>query len=209
MCSDAVGSERWGAAAAAPSATMDGRLCSVGVQHDAPFAGQAGDLANRLNRTHFIVRMHHGDERRLRAQRLLQVLERDPPETIDGHDRHVPALLTQEHGRRHHGQVLDRADHEMAPGHAERARHAEQRLVVRLGGAAGEDDLLRLSADQVGNLMPCLRDGLRGAATPGVRARRGAELITQPGKHRVEHFGCHRRGGVVVEMDGVAHRSSF
>ena len=57
---------------------------------------------------------------------------------------------------------------------------ALDREVVRLGGAAREDDLLGVRADQVGDLLARLVDGLLGLpAERMVAARRVAEVLVK------------------------------
>ena len=84
--------------------------------------------------------------------------------------------------------------------------HAPDRQVVRLGGAAGEDDVLRLGADQPGHLLAAGVDGLLGLPAEAVGAAGGvAEDVGEVRQHRLQHARIDRRGGVVVHVDRVAH----
>ena len=75
--------------------------------------------------------------------------------------------------------------------------------LLRLGGAGGEDDLLGGGADELGDLLAGLLDGLLGLPAEGVVAAGGvAELGAEVGHHGFEDARVHRRGGVVVHVDG-------
>ncbi len=75
--------------------------------------------------------------------------------------------------------------------------------VVGLGGAGGEDDLLRGRADELGDLLAGLFDGGFGFPSKGVVAAGGvAEDSGEVGHHGFEHARIERRGGVVIHVDG-------
>ena len=84
--------------------------------------------------------------------------------------------------------------------------HALERQVVRLGGAAGEDDLLGLGADERRHLGARLLDRRLGLPAERMVARRGVpEVLPQVGQHRLQHARVERGGGVVIHVDGKAH----
>ena len=84
--------------------------------------------------------------------------------------------------------------------------HALQRQVVGFGSAAGEDDLPRRGAGQFRDPLAGQIDCLLGFPAKAVTAAGGvAELRSKVGQHRFEHPRVHRRGGVMVEVDGLAH----
>ena len=86
---------------------------------------------------------------------------------------------------------------------------ALDRQVVRLGGAAGEDDVLRLGADQAGDLLAAGVDGLLGLPAEAVGAARGvAEVLGEVRQHRLEHPRIDRRRGVVVHVDCACSSST-
>ena len=107
-------------------------------------------------------------------------VERDPTEPVDGQHRQRPSLIAQVKRRRHDGRMLDGADHQVALRRAERTRHAQQRQVVGLGRAAGEDDLLRPARrsvrppDAVPRRRPAQRVGRKGARWTDCRTHRAA-----------------------------------
>src|SRR5260370_5387164 len=79
----------------------------------------------------------------------------------------------------------------------------EDRVIVGLGAAAGEDDLLRAGADEGGNLFAGSFDRTAGTL-PGSVDRSGvSEFRGKIGQHRVEHFRLDGRGGVKIEVDAL------
>src|ERR1051326_3858337 len=82
--------------------------------------------------------------------------------------------------------------------------------VIGLGAATGEDDLVRLTEEQSGDLGACAVDGVSSFEAVAVGAGRITEAIVQVGLHRVDHVRVERCGRVVIEIDGaVGHKSSF
>ena len=60
-------------------------LGRVGVHQDAPLAGQAGDLADRLDRPHLVVGMHDAHQDGSFRDGFFESLQVDDPVRIDGH----------------------------------------------------------------------------------------------------------------------------
>jgi hypothetical protein len=74
--------------------------------------------------------------------------------------------------------------------------------VVRFGRARRPDDLARVGADQVGHLLTGLLHGFLGLPAPRMAARsRVAEVLAQPGDHRVDDARVDRRRGAVIHVD--------
>ena len=74
--------------------------------------------------------------------------------------------------------------------------------VVALGGAAGEDDLLGDGADEAGDLLAGLLDGLLGLPAEGVIPAGGvAVVLGEARQHRLQHARIDARRGVVVHVD--------
>ena len=88
------------------------------------------------------------------------------------------------------------------PLRRERARRAEDRQVVRLGGPGGEDDLRRLRrrSPRRPSRAPA-RPPPRRASRRRASGSRVAELLGEVGQHRLEHARVERRRRVVVEVD--------
>src|SRR5205823_5095723 len=74
-------------------------------------------------------------------------------------------------------------------------------LVARLAAAAGEDDLVGLGAEEVGDLLAGAVDGVMGSLAVGVAAGRVAELLAQVRQHGVEDGGVEGRRRIVVEVN--------
>src|SRR5260370_41461644 len=79
----------------------------------------------------------------------------------------------------------------------------EDRVIVGLGAAAGEDDLLRAGADEGGNLFAGGFDRGAGTLTGSVDRSGVSEFRGKIGQHRVEHFRLDGCGGVKIEVDAL------
>ena len=86
--------------------------------------------------------------------------------------------------------------------------HAENGVVVGLGAATGEDNLLWASIEERGDLFTGGFDGGAGALSEGVDGRGIAELRGEIGEHGIEDGGVDGGGGVVIEVD-VLHGSGI
>src|SRR5207244_13624048 len=75
-------------------------------------------------------------------------------------------------------------------------------VVAGLGAAAGENDVIRLGAQQLRYLGSCLVHGFMSRFAERMAARGIAGVVSQIGKHRLNHGGIERRGGVVIEVNG-------
>ena len=80
---------------------------------------------------------------------------------------------------------------------------AEEREVVALGAAGGEDDLLRLGAEQTSYRGACLLDGGAGALARLMDGAGVAKLFEQVRTHRLEDLRQQRCGGVGVHVDST------
>src|SRR5260370_31219425 len=83
------------------------------------------------------------------------------------------------------------------------ADDAEDGVVVGLGAAAGEENLLGPGAEEGRDLFAGGLDGGAGLLTEGVDGGGVAEFAGKIGKHGVEHFWLDGGGGVVIEVDAV------
>ena len=117
---------------------------------------------------------------------------------LDQRDRE--ALLLELLAGVEHRLVLGARAHDVAaaaPARARGARHAEQRQVVGLGGAGGEDDLARRGADQRGDLGARRLDALLRRESRPVRGRGGIGLRV-PGWSRHSAMTAATRGSTGV-----------
>ena len=93
--------------------------------------------------------MHHRHERRVVGDELAQPIGRDDARLIDRQQRRAPAAARERLQRVEYRLVFDRAaDEVLASGRLERLGGAANREVVRLGAAAGQDDLRRIGVNQ-------------------------------------------------------------
>src|SRR5215831_10584231 len=124
----------------------------------------------------------------------------------------IHALFFEGLARVEDGFVLYKGSDDVRP---ERARgdkgsrgskdDAEDGVIVGFGAAAGEENLLGSSANELGNLLARGLDGSTGVLAEGVDGRGVAEFGREVGKHGFEDFRLDGGGGVVIEVDAV-HR---
>ena len=187
-----------------------GSLDRVGMEEDAAFPRDRADLLDGLHHADLVVDHHHADQNGLVGDGLPKLLEIDqavPPHRQIGR---VASLLLEVLAGVEHGLVF--GDHRddvitLLPVHLGDALDGE---VVRLGGAAREDDLLRARADEVGNLLAALLDRLLSLPAERVVAAGGiAEARAEIGQHRFQDARVHRRRGVVVHVDRQFQHCGF
>jgi hypothetical protein len=149
-----------------------------------------------------VVHEHHADEDGVLAQRVLELVQVEQAVFLHLEVGHLEALaLELAHGVEH-GLVLGLHGDEVLAARAVEMRRALDGEVVALGGAAGPDDLARVGVDERGHLRAALLHRLFGLPAPGVAAaRRVAEMLAQPGHHRVDDARVARRRRAVVHVD--------
>jgi hypothetical protein len=150
-----------------------------------------------------VVHEHHRHQPRVGAQQAGQGGEVHNAVTADRqivHREPAPGELPQ---RLDDARVLDRAGDDVA---GRVAGEAEQGEVVRLGGAAGEDHFVGVSAEQGGDALAGVLERPAGLAAGPVGAGRVAEWPGQQRPHGVPGFGQQRRGRGVVEVE-AGHRA--
>ena len=89
-----------------------------------------------------------------------------------------------------------------------RAHDAENRQIIGLGAAAGEDDLGGLAWISDGDLPPRRFQPLLGGLAEMVDAGRVTIHLTETRHHGLQNLGSDGSGGVVVEVE-VLHLHSF
>ena len=125
---------------------------------------------------------------------------------VDFKVRDAEPLFLQRPGRVEHGEVLDLGDYEvLALLRAQRHGHALEGQVAGLGTARGEDELLRLRAEQAGELRPSAVQGLPRLDSQGVTEfGRGHGIgLEEIRSHRVQHALVQAGAGAVVKVDGL------
>ena len=129
------------------------RLHRVGVEEDALLLRDRADLRDRLQHADLVVGGHDRDEDRLVGDRRAQLVEADAAVLLHRQVGDARALLLELLARVDHRLVLGDARDDVVALLAVHLGDALDREVVRLGGAAREDDLLRVGADQLGHLL--------------------------------------------------------
>ena len=79
--------------------------------------------------------------------------------------------------------------------------HTKDCVIVGLGASAGEDNFLRASVQQSGDLFASGFDGGAGALAESVDGGGVAKIGREKGKHGVEDRRVDGSGGVMVEVD--------
>jgi hypothetical protein len=143
--------------------------------------------------------MDQRDEMRACGNRALRVVEIDAAIALRLDAMDSVALPREQVTRLLGGGMFDGAGDDAAVAIA--LHDAADRHVAGFGAAAGEDDLVRLRADQRRDMAARGVDGVFGAAAQRVTGRRVAERVAQERQHGVEHIRRDRRGGVVIEID--------
>ena len=175
------------------------RLHAVAVHRHASLARDARDFRHRLQRAQLVVRVHHGDQHGVRAQRAAHIAGVHHPL---GRGRQVGYFNTfafQLGASVEHRRMLDGGRDDVAARPCGRACDPEDGQVVRLRAAAGEDDLPRIAADQPGNLPPRpLQPLLR--RLPEIVDAGGVTIHFETRHQGLHHFWGNGGGGIVVEV---------
>lgn len=77
------------------------------MKNDAPLATNAGDLFNWLNRSDFIIGVHHRYEKCLRTDRTANIVRIDPAKSIHANQGHGSAESFNEPARFEHGRMFN------------------------------------------------------------------------------------------------------
>jgi hypothetical protein len=91
----------------------------IDVNGDAGGPGDLDDLLNRLNGPRLVVRMHHRDQRGVRADRRGDVPGVDMSVRLWSDERHIDTQVPERTGSLENRRVLDRGRHQM-PGESAR-----------------------------------------------------------------------------------------
>lgn len=104
--------------------------------------GDVGDLSDGLDRTDLIVGVHDGDEDGRRRKSLFNVGGVHEAGFIYRHDGKAESLGFEIPADFDHGRMLDSGRDDVVASVAQSFSDAADGKVVRLGAAAGEDDLI-------------------------------------------------------------------
>ena len=89
------------------------RLDGVHMEEDPPLPAQGADAGNGLQRAHFVVGQHDGDQDRIRAQSREHIHHRHPAIPVHGKNGELDAPLPFQRieGVQHRGMLHRRSDH--------------------------------------------------------------------------------------------------
>ena len=193
------------------------RLHRVGVEEGAVLVRDRREVGDRLDRADLVVGVHHRDDGGLARDRRGQRRRGDDAGGVDRQQRGGPPAAGECLDRVQHRLVLDAGRDDVAArrrrgGRLDRFGGAAQRQVVRLGAAAGEHDLGRLAADQLGDGGSRLVEQRLRPLPEVMNARWIAEIFLERARHGFDDQRVWRGGRVVVEVDArdmSSHRCSL
>jgi hypothetical protein len=178
-------------------------LCAVDVEDDALRAADLAHLLDGLDDADLVVHEHHRGEDGIGAQRRFELLQVDQAVLQRVEVGHLEAVALQLARGVEHGLVLGLHRDEVLALALVEEGGALDGEVVRFGGAGGPHDFLRVGADQRGDVLARLFDGLLRLPAVGMRARGWvAELFDQPGNHLLGDARVDRGRRGIVEVDG-------
>ena len=137
-------------------------LDAVDVEGDPVLPGDPPDLLDRHDGADLAVRVHDGDQDRVRAEGPPDIVRIYQAELVDRKVGHGITRPLQRLTGPQHGVVLHRRRDDVPP--VVRVGHTLDRQVVRLGPAGGEADLLGKAVEEGGDGLAGLLQGLAGGA---------------------------------------------
>ncbi len=191
------------------------RLRCVAMEEHAARATRLADRRHRLDRADLVVGVHHAHQHGPVGERSLHVAGIEAAVAIDGKHGDPEAFLLECPQRIEDRLVLGGLGDDVIAAPAQRPRRADQRQVVALGGAAGEDDGLRFArADQLGDSPAGALHRLLGLPAEGVGTRgRIAVDLDEGAGDRGDHPWVDGCRGVVIEVDrwtsGTRHENDL
>src|SRR6185437_3235045 len=181
-------------------------LDRVAVKQHATLMTKPANLCNRLEHANFIIGVHDADENRLIRERCFQIFEAEQAIARDQQVSDAITLFFQTLAAIEHSLMLAGNSNNVVALVSAGLGYAFDREIVALGRSRGEDDLLRVSANQLCDLLAgslncllCFPAKLMAAA--GCIAK----LLREVGEHRFEDPRINLCGGVVVEIDRKLH----
>ena len=181
---------------------LAGRLGGVSVEQRTVLVRDRTNRLERLQRADLVIRGHHRHENRLRRHRPAEPIEIDEAIGLHGEHRDLEAAGAETLARVENGFVLGRNRHDVTAAVPQRLRRPLERKIVRLGGAARENDFRRRRVDERGDLRAGGVDCLVRIPAPGVLAAgRVAEALAEERQHLGEDARVDGRGRVVIEVE--------
>ena len=90
-------------------------LDGIGVKEHALSARDLGDFFHRKKHAGFVIGPHHGNDRRVRPDGVLQFIKIEIPIAVDAEKRHFAAALAEFLAMSPHGAVFDRSGDDVLP----------------------------------------------------------------------------------------------
>jgi hypothetical protein len=131
-----------------------GGLDGVGMKEDAVPLSDPGDLFNRLKGAHFIIRVHEGNQDRIRPDGPAHVTGVNPSTRIDREIGDVKPLPLKVLTGMKDGMVFDGRGDDMSSPASVLPGGAFDRQIISFGPAPREDDLPGAGVDKGCYLLP-------------------------------------------------------
>ncbi len=176
------------------------------MEENALLLGDLANLGDRVNRPDFIVGQHDRDQNRLVRNRFPDFVGGDLAVFSHRQIGHLDAAFLQGFAGVQDRPVFRRAGDDVVAFFLVHLHGALEREVVGFRGSAGEDDLLGVAVDELGDLLAGLFDRFLGLPSELMVAAGGvAEFFDEVGQHRIEDSGVHRCRGVIIQKDRKLH----
>ncbi len=178
-------------------------LGGIDVKKDTCLATDAPDRGDVLQRTGLVVGVHDRNQRRVVAQRSLDLARVHDAVVVRHEQGHVENFLLERFEDVDDGLVLGHLADQVPPAAGLVVCDPRDRKVVRLGRARSEYDTVRVDADQSRDLASRRLDDPVGLLPVLVARRRVAEQcgIPEYTDHGIGDSRIHRRRRGVVEVD--------
>ena len=179
-------------------------LGGVAVEEDVPFPADGADLVQGLHGADLVVGRHNGNEHGVVADLVRDGFRFDASVTVYRQDGDVETAPFQRFARIQDGVVFGGLGDDVPALLAAHGSHPLDGQVVGFRRAAGEDNVPRVGADQVRNLLPGpVHRGFSGPTETVSATGRIAEIRLEIGHHRVQLLAwIHLRRGLVVHIYG-------
>src|SRR5205823_2749163 len=147
--------------------------------------GNLADFRDGIDDANFVVGIHDGDQDRGRLDSRFQIVQADPPVLLHRQIGDLETMLFEVLAGIKHGFVLDGLRDDVVALLAEHFRDALDHQIVRLGRAAGKNNLFRGGVNQRSDLLTPVFYGFFASPAEGMIAACGiAEFIGEIRQHR-------------------------
>src|SRR5579863_1526994 len=177
-------------------------LHAIGCEEDAVLLGDFADFLDRVNDANFVVGIHDGDQNCFRRDGFANVFWVHAAIFTHRKVGNFKAFFFQTLAGIENCLVLDSLGDDVIALFAVHFGDALDHQVVAFSGAAGEDDFLRSSANQRGDLRAGGFDRFFAGPAEGMVTAGGvAEFLGEIGQHGLNHARIDLRSGVIIEVN--------